>query len=186
VFEHCYFQKSSLSGSTLENCTFEECEIDGFECDTTTNIRNVILQKCGIVSFSPTAESLSEYVPERIVTAMRQRGFIVEQAAPEAPVKTAPVEPDQKVQVMERVLRAFIRSTGVNENTLRRRLGPQAFMFFDEMLPDLMNRGVFEEVQFRGAGNQRRFRIKSSFDRVAGAIEACGGNYDRFIELVTV
>jgi len=186
VFKHCYFQKTSLAGSTLDDCVFEDCEIDGFECDHSTTIRNVVLRDCRIGSFSPTAESLSEYVPERIVSTMRRRGFVVEQAEQEAKVSSASVEPDQKVQIMERVLRAFIRATGVNENTIRRRLGPQGFLFFDEMLPDLMSRGVFEEIQFRGAGTQRRFGIKTSFDRVAGAIEGCGGRYERFLTLVTV
>ena len=186
VFERCYFQKTSLIGSTLEDCVFDECEIDGVECDSSTVLRNVVLRDCRIVSFSPTSESLSEYVPERIVSSMRQRGFIVEQAEREADATTVPAEQDRKMQIMERVLRAFIRNTGVNENALRRKLGPQAVLFFDEMLPDLTSRDVFEEVQFRGAGNQRRYRIRTSFDRVAGAIESCGGSYDRFIELVTV
>lgn len=185
VFERCYFQKSSLFGASLSNCTFADCELDGLECDTTTDVSNVILINCRVVSFCPSADALAEYVPERIVSLMQQRGFQLDRLEAEGVQdEVTSAEPDQKVQIMERVLRAFMRATGVNENTFRRRLGPQASIFLDEMLPDLESRGVLTEVAFRGSGTQKRYRLGTSFDRLADSIESCGGQYERFLELV--
>jgi len=185
TFERCYFQKTSLVGSRLEECVFDSCELDGLECDESTELRDVVVRECQVVSFSPTGDALSEYVPERILSSMRKRGFSVEQVEAEAKEFAAPEEQDQKVQVMERALRAFMRATGVNENTLKKRLGPQASLFLDEMLPELKRHGVFEEVPFRGSGHQKRYKLGTSFDRIAGAIESCEGNYERFVELAS-
>ena len=184
VFQRCYFQKTSLFDSVLHNCVFDDCEIDCFECSETTDLSNVVVRNCRVVSFSPTADSIAEYVPERITSAMRQCGFQVE----EMPVEREAAEigeADREIRIMERVLRAFMRSTGVNENTLRMRLGPQAQHFFDEMLPDLENRGILVEVPFRGSGSQKRYRLGTTFDRMAGALESCQGSYEQFLQLLS-
>ena len=185
TFERCYFQKTSLFNSSLTNCMFIDCELDGFECDSTTDVTDVTLRNCHIVSFCPTSDALAEYVPERIVSLMEQRGFKIDQLDVEGTQEEAiPAEPDQKIQIMERVLRAFMRTTGVNENTFKKRLGPQATLFLDDMLPELEKRRILDEVEFRGAGTQKRFRLATSFDRLADAIENCGGDYQRFLDLV--
>lgn len=117
---------------------------------------------------------------------MQQHGFAVDQPEPgEEPGPVVPAEPDEKVQIMERVLRAFMRATGVNENTFRKRLGAQASLFLDEMLPELEGGGVFQEVSFRGSGIQKRYKLGTSFDRLANAIEECRGDYVRFVEIVS-
>jgi hypothetical protein len=183
-FRRCYFQKSSFFGTTLRNCHFIECEFDGLECDNSTLLSNVTLQDCRVGWFSLSADVLAEYVPERIVSLMRQRGFELNRIMSEGVrADAAPIEPDAKVQIMERVLRTFMRATGVNENTFRKRLGPQASVFLDDMLPDLELRGILVEVAFRGKGIQKRYRLGTSFDRLADSIESCGGQYDRFLEL---
>lgn len=182
VFNRCYFQKTALFNSSLKNCTFTDCELDGLECDTTTDVKDVTLRNCHVVSFCPAPDALAEYFPARIVSLMQERGFQMNEVETEAEV--AQVEPDQKVQIMERALRAFMRTTGVNENTFRKRLGPQASVFLDDMLPELEEIGILREVAFRGSGTQKRYRLVASLDRLADAIENCGGQYERFLELV--
>ena len=148
-------------------------------------VRRRGLRNCRVVSFCPTPDALAEYVPARIVSLMQQQGFQVDRLeAEDMQDEVAPGEPDQKVQIMERVPRAFMRATGVNENTFRKRLGLQASIFLDEMLPELESRGVLKEVAFRGSGTQKRYRLGTSFDRLAGSIESCGGQYERFLELI--
>lgn len=182
TFEGCYFQKTSLYDSRLENCVFEKCELDGLECNDTTKIENVTLQDCKVVSFCPNNDDLAEYTPERIEKRMSEFGFVVTQSEPIAENAAQDIGvPDQEIEIIERALRAFIRATGVNENTFRKRLGPQASHFLDEMVPELINVGVLKETAFRGAGVQKRFKLNTSFERLASAIESCQGRYERFL-----
>lgn len=183
-FERCYFQKTSLSNSQLNDCTFIECDMDGLECDDTTIISNVVLRNCRILSFCPAADAMAEFVPERIALLMGQQGFAVDQAGREEVAAAAvAVEPDEKVQIMGRVLRAFMRSTGINENTFRKRLGPQASIFLDDMVPELKELDILQEVPYRGSGEQKRYELRTSFDGLRSAIEACGGDFARFLEI---
>ena len=75
------------------------------------------------------------------------------------------------------------QTTGVNENTLNKRLGTQASEFFSNVLPALDGAGIVTQVKFTGSGNQRRFRLGVSLDRLNRAIEGCGGNFQTFLEL---
>ena len=58
---------------------------------------------------------------------------------------------DERVRLLERFLRVFLRSTHVDEEIVRLRLG-KAFapIFFDTVLPDLLAAKVLEEVPWRG------------------------------------
>ena len=79
----------------------------------------------------------------------------------------------------------FMRSTGVNENTLNKRLGAQAATFFREVLPALSDNGIVEETSFRGGGTQKRFRLGVRREAITDALEKCGGSFVRFIALAT-
>ena len=78
--------------------------------------------------------------------------------------------------------RAFFRSTGVNEYTFRQRLGSKANTFFDQVLPLLEARGVVNEVEYKGAGRQMRYRLGISLDDVQRAIESADGSFEKFLE----
>ena len=77
--------------------------------------------------------------------------------------------------------RAFFRSTGVNEYTFRQRLGSKANIFFDQVLPLLRDHGVVNEVDYRGAGRQMRYRLGVSLDDVQRAIESADGSFEKFL-----
>ncbi len=57
-FDDAIFKRHSSFRSHLEGCVFEDCEIDGFECDGTEVVTNVVLRDCRVISFSSAADGL--------------------------------------------------------------------------------------------------------------------------------
>jgi hypothetical protein len=121
------------------------------------------------------------FAPQQVRQALSQAGFTLPAPAPLEQMAVIP--PEENMVLVERVLRAYMRSTGINENTLYKRLGEQATIFFHDVLPRLQEAGIIREVAFRGAGMQKRFRLGVPLGRLNRALEECGGVFDRFIDL---
>jgi hypothetical protein len=180
AFQDCYFQRTSLAHARLTKVRFTRCEFESLELRQGLQINQAILDHCPCNSVVPMNSETAVFEPRQVTQALSQAGFVFAvPPAPEAPVRP----PDEKMVIVERMVRAFMRSTGLNENTLHKRLGSQAPEFFGGVLPELEGADIVNEVKFTGSGNQRRFRLGISLDRLNRAIEGCGGNFDRFLEL---
>lgn len=185
TFAECYFQHTSLEHSTLEKCKFDKCEFEGLDLCQTSTINNVELRDSRVHMVIPQSEELSVYAPAAITNALRQAGFLLPEEVVAPAAQQAEVEPEEAVVITERLIRAFMRSTGVNENTLNMRLGSQAPTFFREVLPVLRENGLVDETPFRGGGTQRRFRLGVRLETITDALERCGGSFERFIALAS-
>lgn len=183
VFQDCYFQRTSLAQAKIAKVRFTRCEFESLELRQGVQIDQSILDASTCNSVIPLNSEIAVFDPRQVVQALTQAGFVFAQppAAPPAPAVT----PDDEMVIVERMVRAFMRSTGVNENTLNKRLGAQAAEFFSDVLPQLEGAGILTEVKFTGSGNQRRFRLGISLERLNRAIEGCGGNFERFLELAS-
>ena len=95
------------------------------------------------------------------------------------------VTEDDRLKLLNRFLRTFLRSTQVNEDIIRLRLGNALSpRFFEEILPGLLSAGVLTEVTWDGRGVQRRYRLSVPLGVVNEALEACDGSFDKFLVLV--
>jgi hypothetical protein len=180
-FEHCYFQHSSLDRTKLERCRFNRCEFEGLEIFSDSVIDDVVLHDCECRSVAQAASDIAVFAPRQVTFALEQANFTVTFS------ENRPVEqvrpPDERLALVERMLRAFMRSTGVNENTIQRRLGTKAGFFFRDVMPALVGCKVVIEDDYRGGGHQRRFRLGMALERIAGAMEDCNGDFERFVEI---
>ena len=89
---------------------------------------------------------------------------------------------EDSVKSVERLLRAFMRSpAGLNEHTISQRLGIHSGLFFRDVLPEMIKHGLLQEVDYRGSGNQRRFRLGARLDHITDALERCNGNFEEFL-----
>jgi hypothetical protein len=181
VFEDCYFQRTSLASAKLAKVRFTRCEIESLELRQGVSIDQSILDNSTCNSVVPLNSETAVYDPRQVIQALTQAGFVFTQPPPVP--STSAVASDQEMVIIERMVRAFMRSTGVNENTLTKRLGAQAAEFFSDVLPHLEEAGILTDVKFTGAGTQRRFRLGISLERLNRAIEGCSGNFDRFLGL---
>ena len=180
-FQDCYFQRTSLAQAKFVAVRFVRCEFEALELRHGVQIDTTILDASSCGSVIPVNAETAVFEPRQVVHALSQAGFVFAQPTIAATAPASP--PDEKMVAVERMVRAFMRSTGVNENTLNRRLGSQASDFFSNVLPELESAGIVTEVKFTGSGNQRRFRLGSTLERLNHAIEGCGGNFNKFLEL---
>jgi hypothetical protein len=88
---------------------------------------------------------------------------------------------DEKLMIIEKVIRMFFNRIEVNEEHIRQKLSFKATQFFDDILPDIVDI-IFEEVGYHGSGSQKRFRIICKLEKIQKAFELCNGDYSVFLD----
>lgn len=183
TFRDCYFRRTKLASSTIRDCSFERCRFEQIDVSDVTQVHSASLRDCEVFSVVRSSEETAIFAPESIVGTLREVGFQIPdrhrivRIEPEVPIET-----DELLELTVRMCRAFFRSTGVNEYTFRQRLGSKANIFFERVLPPLIARGVVNEVEYRGAGSQGRYRLGISLDDMQRAIEHADGRFEKFLE----
>jgi hypothetical protein len=184
AFCECQFQPTSTAKSKLSDLLFRECEFERIECDEDQQLIGCSFVDCRVDSLVVMPDGEQTYDPSLIEQGLRRAGAQVGAAA-DAQVKTGADDIDERVRQLERFLRVFLRSTHVDEEVIRLRLGKNfAPSFFDEVLPSLLNAGLLEEVPWRGGGYQRRYKLVSSMSTIERALERSRGDFDGFLRLV--
>jgi hypothetical protein len=92
-------------------------------------------------------------------------------------------EPDERIALLERIVRIFFNRIEANADTLRTKLGKNFSLFWDDMLPGLLGI-VFELVPYRGSGNQERIRIVCHLEILQTAFEESSGDYEQLISQI--
>jgi hypothetical protein len=182
VFQDCYFQPSSLESTRLVNCRFINTEFERLDLYAGV-AENTFLEDCNCRSVVPVNAETTIFAPARVTQALLQAGFLFDLAS--TPARSGVTVADQEMVLVEKMLRYFMRSTGLNENTLQLRFGEQAAQFFLEVLPKLEEAGVIETAKYSGRGQQKRYRLGMTRERINRAVEEAEGNFDRFIEQVS-
>jgi len=184
-FFDCYFERTELTASTIEDCVFERCRFEQIDLSNVTSVCRSRLRDCEILAVVRSAGGAAVFVPEAIDVVMKQAGF-------ESPVSASAiehkqiyvVEPDSALVLAERMCRAFFRSTGVNENTFRQRMGSDSEAFFGKVLPALVARGVVKEIPYKGSGRHKRYRLGVSLLAVQRSIERAAGSFEKFLQRI--
>lgn len=181
TFVDCYFSPTSLADSSLRDCRFEACEFEHLAAnDSTANIERCVLVTTKIDSLTIEHEDSTTdyYNPDQIETQAARLGFIFE-AEQLSLNTTAETEYDEDLRIAEKALQTFHRSIFVSEGTFKLRLSVNQSRFFDYIFPRLLRSGIVEEVQMKGI----RYRRAVPVARIAEALSACNGSFERFIQL---
>lgn len=183
TFRDCYFRRTDLTSSTIRDCSFERCRFEQIDMSDVTQIHGASLRDCEVFSVVRSSEETAIFAPESIAGTLREAGFQIPDRHRDAGIEPAvPIETDDLLELTIRMCRVFFRSTGVNEYTFRQRLGSKANIFFDQVLPSLKGYGVVDEIEYKGGGRQRRYRLGISLDDVQRSIEQADGNFEKFLE----
>lgn len=180
-FEKCHFQPTQLANSTLTEVAFLECEFERLEIDLrdSTSMAGFTFNDCRIDSLVTKAEEEQIYDPALIFETLRDLGAIVNRDVLEAPV---PRVIDDRLKLLERFLRVFLRHTHVDEEAVRVRLGKGfSSKFFEDLLPMLLSEKVLEQATWRGQGVQMRFKLVRPMSEISAALEKSQGDFDRFL-----
>jgi len=172
TFIDCYFQPTSLSESKLRHCRFANCQFDRISLGGTMTIEDTQLDSdCEVRSlFDPKLDAFL-YDPKRVSDALGAAGLL---GSP--PRKAQVTEPCEELTNLQRALRPFIRATEINEDVLSVKLGGST----DATLQLLEEAGILSEVQYKGQGKQRRFRLQRSLSAIHDALRACDGTWEDF------
>jgi len=179
-FEGGHFQPTSISKSKLAEVEFKACEFERLEVDAGKQLVGCTFTGCRVESLLSTARDEQTFDPALISEWLRQSGARI--GDDEAPAQQQVHAPDERTVLLGRFLRVFLRTTYVDEEYVRLRLGKGfASLFLDEVLPALLSSRVLEEVQWKGQGIQRRYRLLVPMSAVNQALERSRGSFDGFL-----
>ena len=183
-FYDCYFQRTDLSSSQINDCIFERCQFEQIGLVGLLAADNTVLRDCEVTSVVPqTADATAVYRPRVIHGLLGKAGFSIHGAENESPADEGGTtwNLDIPLVLTERICRAFLRSTGLNENTIRQRLGTHASLFFNDVLPALLANRVVEEVPYSGGGQQHRYQLAASLEEIQESVRSADGDFHLFL-----
>lgn len=181
VFDRCHFQPTSTSKSVLAELEFRNCEFERVEIDTDEHVfADCMFSNCRIDSLVLNNGDDYSFDPVQIAEWLKGAGARFGGTAP-MPASDA-YQKDERLKVLERFLRVFLRSTQVDEDVIRLRLGNTAnSRFLEEVLPVLLDKGMLEEVPWKGRGVQRRYKLMRQMSDISDALEGAQGSFDKFL-----
>lgn len=181
TFRDCFFSPSSLELTELNGCSFAGCNFAQIRVCDSTKVANVTFDRCTVDALALTDKDWETWDPAEIRRQLKQLGVVllgaVEPAAKNAPRK----ETDSELRDMEKIVRYFMRSTHISESVMLMKLGTTGQGFINHTLPQLLRRGIMEEIENRGGGDQRRFRLNVSLQALNAAVASAGGSFERFL-----
>lgn len=181
TFESCHFQPSGLAGSKFHQIYFRKCEFERLDLVESVQLAGCEFSECRFDSIFDLAADEHLFDPARIDERLRKAGALVADGQRDIGASAA-VSQDEALKVLNRFLRIFLRTTQVNEDVVRLRLGSNlAPKFFDEILPRLMAKGILNEVTWDGRGVQRRYRLAVPMAAVNKALEDSEGSFEGFL-----
>lgn len=183
AFSECQFQPTSLSKSRLTEVSFNQCEFERIELDGDLALAGCKFLECRVDSLIKLPEGEQTYDPTHVEGGLRAAGAtVIVVGADNAEVVK---EYDERVRLLERFFRVFLRTTQVDEEVVKLRLGKaSAPIFFDSILPDLLAVGILTEVQWRGGGFQHRYKLDMSMATIERSLERARGSYSDFLKLI--
>jgi uncharacterized protein YjbI with pentapeptide repeats len=186
IFENCFFNPTGLDHSTLGSCRFERCHFTRLETFGNTRLNDVTLSESPVDVLFLTDRALTFFEPAAVRRQLTQLGFTVPEATAELPLDPAPrVERDDALVQFDKLLRCFMRSTHMSEGVIHAKLGGVANRFIGEVIPELLRAGILAEMENRGGGSQRHFRLGRQMVVLNRAMEESHGSFQRFIAEAT-
>jgi hypothetical protein len=182
AFARSQFQPTSTEMSTLRDVEFERCDFERIEISDATGLSGCTFTDCNIESLIAPGNDDLLFDPAVIAQELKNAGATL---PVDEKIADEPVRSDVRLKVFERFLRAFLRSTQVDEEVARTKLGKShGPIFFADVLPELLAARVLEPVPWRGRGVQNRYRLGMSMAEINRAMELSRGDFDAFVKAV--
>lgn len=181
IFQACHFQPTSVAKASFVDVEFRNCEFERVEIEMAEHaLKNCIFTESIVNSIVLTTADEYSFDPIQIASWLSMAGAKVTSAS--HPQGQQIIAVDERLKVLERFLRVFLRATQVDEDVIRVRLGNAAApRFFDDVLPSLLESGLLEEVPWKGRGIQRRYKLMRQMSDISDALEHARGSFDEFI-----
>lgn len=183
-FRKCIFLDAVFEASTLTGCQFSDCEIECVSFRENARFIDTSFRDCEIRCVTTPGDESPVFNPLQINAEFASRG--IDRVSSHQDVSSHEMSEsvdirDTRFDLMIRGLRPFYRSTGINESTLRLRLGKRSTEFEEEVLPVLVDKGILVSEPYRGAGSDRRFRLGVRMSDIQDALNRSLGSFDMFL-----
>ena len=184
-FEDCFFADSSLQNTTLEDCKFSNCHFTRLDVWNSTVFRNVSASGAALDCVNMSDESVTIYDPSACRDQLGRLGITFLEPAVETVAPPRRRSPEDATLEFGKVLRVFLRNTRVSEGVIRTKLGRSSNSFISDCIPALLHRGILVEVENRGSGHLRYWKLGRPMEVFNDALENCGGLFSQFLDLAT-
>lgn len=182
TFRNCYFSPTSLEFTELNQCSFLNSKFAQLRAFDSTRMIDVSFEDCTVDALVLEDKHRESWDPAEIRGQLQLMGISLhEPSAPsDAPVTIEDTAPE--IRDLQKIVRYFMRSTHMSESVMLMKIGARGKSFIDNTLPQLIRHQVIVEVENRGAGDQRRFRLGISLQRLNSSIAIAKGSFTRFLE----
>ncbi|MEY2159315.1 MULTISPECIES: hypothetical protein [unclassified Rhodanobacter] len=179
TFEGCHFQSTTTQNASFEQVRFIECEFEQLEGASNGGFGGWTFENCKIDCLLLTPEDQQSFDPSVISALLERSGGNM---GMDSAASQLLFPEDDRLRVLEKFLRIFLRCTYVDESFIKVRLGKvHAPIFFDSLLSELLSVGVLEEIPWKGQGVQRRYKLGVSMSDVNRSLERSRGSFDAFL-----
>jgi hypothetical protein len=183
TFRHSFFAPTSLELSTLNKCTFEGCHFGQLRIYGSTAFQEVQFEGTTVDSVRLVEQDSEVWDPLAVRATLEKWGVRfsgdAEGAAPESEqVRRI----DQELRDFEKLIRYFMRSTHISENVILMKLGNRGQCFLDDSLPQLVDHRIMIEIDNRGGGVQRRFKLGQTLEAIDQAMTGAQGSFSEFLK----
>jgi hypothetical protein len=183
TFSDCFFAPTSVEVSSFKDCKFIDCHFSQIRAFSSTKFEAVQFEDTAVDSVRLEAQDAEFWEPEAVRAAMIRLGVCI----PDTSGKVAPelqldfsMEPE--LRDLEKIVRYFMRSTHISESVISMKLGQNAQTFLDDTVTELLARGILVQIDNRGGGAQRRFRLGHGLEVLDQAITRARGSYSAFLD----
>lgn len=183
TFQDCIFQPVNLRGCRMDRVRFVGCSFDRIEIGSTFIAEDAIFESCEISSVYLVDSDYTIFSPPEINKTLREFDVHVVDNEQYDLLEESEATIDEETRIAEQALRAFMRATHLNEGVFRQRLGQDVGVFFEDIMPRLIDAGVLEEIEYRGAGHQRRFKLSTPMKNIEPAIR-CSRDFSTFLSIL--
>jgi hypothetical protein len=183
-FRDCYYQVTPLEGTSINSCSFEKCTFDGLELTHSNKVQDSTLMASDVICVVPPGHENRVYDPASVTRVLINAGFTIRSAEGVIAKSEFIKKQDEALELTERALRIFIRSTQIHESVLRTKLGVKAGLFFNSVLPELVKSGILIDVsgESGGGNNNAKYRLSVRMRAIERAMSHSAGNFRQFLE----
>ena len=182
VFDGCYFSETSMELTELSNCSFNDTRFAQLRIYNSTNISNLRFNNCTVDSLLFFDGHREFWSPSDIRIQLENLGVIYDEPATQHIGSGISGLPSHEIDDLEKLFRYFMRSTHISESVMLIKLGTRGQVFIDHTLPTLVRRQVMVEIENRGGGVQRRYRLGVPLQRLNSAISVARGSFSHFLD----
>ncbi len=182
VFDGCYFSETSMELTELSDCKFQDTRFAQLRLYDSTSTSKIQFDNCTVDSLLFIDGHREFWDPSDIRLQLENLGVTYsEPSIPSiGPEVTGRLSPE--IDDLEKLFRYFMRSTHISESVIFMKLGTRGHSFIDHTLTSLLRRQIMVEIENRGGGDQRRFRLGVPLERLNSAINLARGSFRHFLD----